>query len=162
VNFKVGYTPNQTDEYSINIIDLEGAMKTPLPDSSNLPTNMACGLFNKFGLHCWDWGDWDNRSIFWLSKTALDDIGSYIKTRAYYEQFYNSINFDSNIAETQMVSAIPTTGLEKSIYDDRALGGSVEVSKNFFGGMDDVMGALHFRRDEHYNQNIYPFTSIGS
>jgi iron complex outermembrane receptor protein len=162
VNVKVGYTPNNTDEYSLNIIDLEGAMKTPLPDSSNLPTNMACGLFNKFGLHCWDWGDWDNRSVFWLSKTALDDAGSYIKTRVYYEQFYNAINFDSNLAETQMVSATPTTGLEKSIYDDRALGGSAEVSQIFLGGLDDVMGAFHFRRDEHYNQNIYPFTSIGS
>lgn len=162
VNVKVGYAPNDTDEYSLNVIDLEGEKKTLLPDSSTLPANMACGLFNKFGLHCWDWGNWDNRNVFWLSKTALDDQGSYIKTRAYYEQFYNSINFDSDMAETQMVSAKPTTGLERSIYDDRAYGGSVEISKNLLGGLDTVMGAVHFRQDEHNNQNIYPFTSIGS
>lgn len=138
VNFKVGYTPNATDEYSINVIHQEGDKDTPFQDT-RLPASQA-----KF----WTWPDWDKQSVYWLSKTAIDDLGSYVKVRAYYDRFYNVLDIWDNANFNTMKS----TSAQISTYDDRAAGGSVELSKVLLGGMDVVRTAFHYRWDQHNSQ----------
>jgi len=41
---------------------------------------------------------WDYQSAYWLSQNALDERGSYLKTRAYYERFYNSLDSYDNLS----------------------------------------------------------------
>jgi iron complex outermembrane recepter protein len=140
VNLKVGYTPNATDEYSINIIDQDGNKETPPQD-----TVMSSSSSVKF----WKWPDWDKQSIYWLSKTEFDELGSYVKVRAYYDRFYNVLDIYDNAQYNTMNS----TSAERSIYDDRAAGGSVEVAKVLFGGQDVLKGALHYNWNQHNSQN---------
>lgn len=155
LNFKVGYAPSATDEYSLNVIDQQGTKDQPLPDTKLAASSAKCGTQN--AVHCWSWPDWDNQSVFWISKTGLDDLGSYVKTRAYYERFYNVLDIWDTPTETTM----NTTSAQVSTYDDRAAGGSVEVSKMLLGGMDNLKGALHFRWDEHNDQSQYRISNNG-
>lgn len=137
LNFKVGYTPSATDEYAVNVIDQVGQKDNPPPDSVS-PSSP------KF----WTWPAWDKQSVYWLSKTGLDDDGSYLKARTYYDRFYNVLDsYDS--------ASYTTQNLPKSfdsIYDDRAAGGTLEVSEMLFGGMDNLKGSAFFRYDQHNDQ----------
>lgn len=139
INFKAGLTPRDGDEYSINVIDQVGQKDTPPPDDA-VPASAA-----KF----WTWPAWDKQSVYWLSQTGIDDRGSTVKTRVYYDRFYNVLDIWDDVNYNTMTS----TSAEISTYDDRAIGGSVELSEQLFHGQDNVKAALHYRWDEHKAQN---------
>src|SRR5690606_36358143 len=83
-NLKLGYTPNSTDEYSVNFVRQEGTKSALL---SVHPSNRD---------NDWEWPKWDVWSLYWLSHTQLTET-SYLKTKAYYNQFDNELiltNFD--------------------------------------------------------------------
>jgi iron complex outermembrane receptor protein len=136
VNLKAGYAPSDAAEYSLNFIDQMGEKGNPPPDGIIPPGAKV---------NYWTWPAWDKQSGYWLSKNVLDDRGSYLKTRLYYDRFYNQLDsFDTISYSTQ--------NLPKSFdstYDDRAAGGSVELDENLPGGADTVRLALHDRWDEH-------------
>lgn len=140
INLKAGYTPTATDEYSINIIDQNGNKDTPFADTKIAPASAKY----------WTWPDWDKQSVYWLSKTAIDDAGSFVKVRAYYDRFYNVLDIWDNANFNSMSS----TSAEISTYDDRAAGGSAEVDKVLFGGADTVRAAFHFRWDQHNSHEL--------
>lgn len=145
INLKVGFTPSALDEYSLNFINQMGDKDTPPPEN---------GSTNKF----WTWPDWDKQSVYWLSKSALDDIGSYVKVKAYYDRFYNVLNIWDNANYNTMANK----GSEVSTYDDRGAGGSAEYSQMLLGGQDNVRTAFHYRWDEHNAQNRGNLISTGA
>lgn len=157
-NIKVGVTPNATDEYSLNVVDQEGSKNSLLPDASAMPKNETCAIGGTNKLKCWGWPDWDNRSAYWLSKTEFDDKGSYIKTRGYYEQFYNTVDYWDNTAYTDKSS---TSASGTSIYDERSAGGSIELSKILMDGADNLKSAFHYRWDNFNSIGQYPVTTGG-
>jgi iron complex outermembrane receptor protein len=138
INLKAGYLADSGSEYSLNYIDQEGRKDNPPPDGT-----IAASALNQ--VKYWTWPSWDKRSLYWLSKNVVDDRGSFVKTRVYYDQFYNQLDsFDS--------IAYATQNLPKSFdstYDDRAAGGSVEWDEMLAGGADTVRTAAHYRWDEH-------------
>ncbi|HWK52215.1 MAG TPA: TonB-dependent receptor plug domain-containing protein, partial [Steroidobacter sp.] len=81
VNVKAGYTPNETDEYSLSYTKQEGEKGAPLQVFNNPPNPP-----NSY----WTWPWWDTDSIYWLSHTQLSD-SSYLKTRLFYNTFDNSL-----------------------------------------------------------------------
>jgi iron complex outermembrane receptor protein len=138
INLKAGYTPNASAEYAINFIDQVGTKGNPVADSTVPPAGLK-------QVRYWDWPSWDKKSFYWLSKNDLDDRGSYIKTRLYYDRFYNQLDsFDSIAYNTQN-----TPKSFNSTYDDRAAGSSVEFSEALPGGVDTIRVAGHFRWDQH-------------
>lgn len=125
-SFKVGFTPNDTDEYSLNYVHQEG---------------------EKHGLHpvtggmgqAWDWPAWDTSSLYWLSHTQLG-AKSYVKTRAFYNTFENTLTAFTN-----------TTRRVKnwtSYYDDNAVGASIEAGTDLLP-LQTLKGSFHYRRDYH-------------
>ncbi len=138
LNFKVGYVPDALDEYSLNVISQIGHKDNPLPDTlvpasgPNAPKD-------------WTWPAWDKQSLYWLSNTALDEIGSYVKVRAYGDRFYNALSSFDNANFSSQSSPKSFD----SRYNDYALGGNVEYSQMLLGGQDDVKTALHYRWDQH-------------
>lgn len=101
VGLKLGYTPNDVDEYVLSY-SKQTAKKYPGNEGDNgiVPTN-------------WIWPKWDRQTVSFVSNTWLFDETIYIKPRIYYDTFKNTLlNFKPN---------------ESSKYDDKAFGASVEI-----------------------------------
>ncbi|MDY0263707.1 MAG: TonB-dependent receptor [Sulfurospirillum cavolei] len=113
LNLKVGYTPNSTDEYSFNYIVQRGDKEQPWYASAQGST--GGGVYNRN----WDWKDWDKTSYYIITKTAIGE--HFLKTRWYYDEFYNKILFKG----TPQTSA-QNTVTEISEYDDNTFGGIIE------------------------------------
>lgn len=136
VNLKAGFTPNATDEYSLNFVKQEGEKRR------------AFSVDEAFPVTVWDWPEWNVWSLYWLSHTKLG-AKSYIKTRAYYNKF------DNTLVSTR--ASAPTSSAQNwsSVYDDNAMGASVELGTDLVPG-HSIKTALHWRRDDHTEWNEYP------
>ncbi|WP_172821950.1 TonB-dependent siderophore receptor [Magnetospirillum sp. XM-1] len=134
-NVKVGYEPSPFDEYSLNVVTQFGAKDIPFNEVSNS--------------RYWIWPAWDKQSLYWISKTGLDEKGSYVKVRAYVDRFFNQLNFydDSELL------AQTTTGAARSYYEDYAFGGTTEGAWAMWNGRNTLKAALHYRHDIHDEWN---------
>lgn len=133
VNAKVGFTPNETDEYSVSYTRQEGSKNAPLhiTDTSNV------------SLRNWAWPYWNIQSVYFLSTTALGDNAT-LKTRVYYNKLDNLLqSFDNRSQTTQ---ALPRAF--DSPYHDNAYGGSAQLDVAL-APADMFSLAFHYRRDEH-------------
>lgn len=140
VNVKAGFTPNDADEYSLSYTSQSGRKGAPLNVFNNPPNPP-----NSY----WRWPWWDIENLYWLSHTQLGD-SAYLKTRAFYNQFNNSLfAYDDASYTTQSAP-----GRFKSYYDDEGYGGSLETGVGL-SHRNTLRGAVHYRRDEHteYNDN---------
>src|SRR5262245_11422068 len=82
-NLKVGFTPNDSDEYSLSYTMQSGEKGAPLHVLNNPPNPP-----NSF----WRWPTWDIGNLYWLSSTQLGgDDGITLKTRLFYNTFENSL-----------------------------------------------------------------------
>jgi iron complex outermembrane receptor protein len=141
-NVKLGFTPNDGDEYSLSYTSQAGEKGAPLHvlnDPPNPPNSY------------WRWPTWDIGNLYWLSVTRLgadDDVT--LKTRLFHNTYENSLYaYDDATYTTQSLN-----GRFQSFYEDTGYGGSVELELPV--GTRNTLGvALHDRRDEHteYNDN---------
>ena len=137
LNLKAGYTPNETDEYSLNYRLQEGSKEAPFSVSDTLATQRD-----------WTWPYWDISSIYFLSHTALGET-AYMKTKLYYNSFTNGLlSYDNPSFNTQ---SLPKAF--NSYYDDYATGGSVEVGFDPFEN-DTLKASFFYRRDSHDEYQI--------
>lgn len=133
VNAKVGFTPNDTDEYAISYTRQEGAKEAPLHISDTVSTPRF-----------WTWPSWDIESVYFLSTTALGDRAT-LKTRAYYNSFDSILrSFNDRNLDTQ---SIPNATFD-SPYWDKAWGGSAQLDFRA-SDADTLRIAVHYRRDKH-------------
>jgi iron complex outermembrane receptor protein len=137
INLKAGWTPNASDEYSLNFNKQEG--------SKGAPYNVDPNATNRY----WTWPTWNVQTLSAATKTAIGNE-SYVATKLYWEKFDNSINMYDDAAQTQMYS----TSAEYSYYADWAAGGSIEAGHDF-GKSDTLKGAFFYRRDNHSEWNQY-------
>lgn len=141
INLKVGYTPNSTDEYSLNYIKQHATKDVPtfagVIDGVIIQDNTT----GKPGgtVHFWKWDYWDKESVYFLSKTDFDTW--YVKTRLYYDQFQNKLDMYTNTSYTTLASA-------STPYDDNTKGASVETGIKLFDA-DTLKLALHHKIDTH-------------
>ncbi|MFT3967508.1 MAG: TonB-dependent receptor [Sphingobium sp.] len=136
LNVKLGFTPNATDEYSVSYTRQEGARNAPIHITDRANTS----------LRDWSWPEWNIDSLYFLSTTALGDTAT-LKTRAYYNEFYNMLKSWDNWTQTSQ-------RLGRSFdspYSDNAYGGSVQLDAHLTG-RDTLSVAVHYRRDEHNEQ----------
>jgi len=138
VNLKAGFTPNATDEYSINFIKQSGEKGAPLNVYNNPPSSQ-----NSY----WRWPAWDVQNLSFMSNTQLGDA-SYVKTKLYYNTFYNLLSAYDDISYTTQSN----NGRFDSYYDDNARGGSVEAGTDLIP-MNTLKGAFHYRQDFHTEWN---------
>ncbi|MDR0635253.1 MAG: TonB-dependent receptor [Azoarcus sp.] len=133
LNLKAGFTPNATDEYSLNFIKQEGKKHAAYSVDEADPAAV------------WDWPEWNVWNLYFLSHTKLGKK-SYIKTRAYYNKFDNVL-----VSSNATNPANPGQNWT-SHYDDLAYGANVELGTDLLPG-HTIKGALHWRRDEHAEWN---------
>ena len=141
---RAGWTPRRGDEYVFSYSSQKGQKGVPLyqgPDTA--------ATFRNF----WSWPYWNTDGYFFHSNTGLGE-SSFIKFRAFYNQFRNSINMYSD----DTYSVMNTKNAEHSMYDEHTEGMSSEFSTRALAR--NVIGAsLFFKDDNHTEHGIYPGTS---
>lgn len=139
VNVKAGFTPNETDEYTLSYTSQSGAKGAPLNVLNNPPNPP-----NSY----WRWPWWDIENLYWLSNTQLGNTG-YLKTRVFYSTFENALDAFDNATYTSQSA----NGRFRSLYDDTGYGASVEVGA-FIHPRNELKAAVHYRNDEHTERNL--------
>lgn len=144
VNVKAGFTPNDTDEYSLSYVTQSGRKGAPL--------NVLVSPPNPPNSY-WDWPWWDIKNLYWLSNTKLG-ADSYLKTRLFYNTFDNALYaYDDATYTTQSAN-----GRFQSIYEDSGYGGSIEAG-TVLSSRNTLKLAVHYRRDQHAERNLNRPTS---
>jgi len=132
-SFKIGYTPNETDEYSISVISQQAEKGVPV----------YTGLNPSGAVRFWRYSDWDKSSVYFIGKKALGET-SYLKARAYYDNYYNILkSYDDATYTTQKTKKSFT-----SRYDDKTFGGSIEFGTDIADGHTMKL-AVHEKYDMH-------------
>ncbi len=132
VNAKAGYTPNDSDEYSLSFTQQSGKKDAPFSVTDTVASQRD-----------WRWPYWDVQSIYFLSTTALGQ-NMHLKTKAYYNTFKNGLeSYDDATYTTQK-----TAKAFSSPYDDNAYGGSLELDADL-APSDTIKVAAFYRRDHH-------------
>lgn len=145
INLKVGYTPNNSDEYSFNYIKQDADKGVP-PFAGPTGTGQV-----KY----WKWRYWDKESYYFLSKTDFD--AWYIKTRLYYDIFQNSLATYTN----STYSTLQGGNANPSFYDDFTKGASSEVGFRFTP--DDLLKlAVHYKSDNHLEGGTNATTGVAA
>jgi iron complex outermembrane recepter protein len=136
-SLKIGYTPNATDEYSINYQYSHGSKGNPVYLGNDKNTKVRY----------WQWPYWDKQSIYYISRTAVG-AKSELKARAYYDQFKNKISsFDDNSYSTQNKGSS-----FNSLYDDYTVGGNLEFASDV-NTQNHLRASLHAKNDNHSEHN---------
>ncbi|QKF65613.1 TonB-dependent siderophore receptor [Arcobacter venerupis] len=150
LNLKVGYTPNDTDEYAINYINQKA--------DKGVPPTVYLSDSPKY----WDWDYWDKESIYFLSKTDFKYF--YLKTRFFYDKFKNSLSIYTD--DTHSTYSYGGVG-NPSWYDDDTKGMSLELGQ-LDSGNNNIKVALHAKEDNHteggakqaqnYEMSVYTYS----
>ncbi len=160
VNVKAGFTPNDTDEYSLSYTKQAGEKEAPLGVDFYLPTGCINTTSSQPGCaanpagryqpnNFWTWPQWDVESGYFLSNTQFGE-STYLKTRASYSEFNNALYaWDDGDYDSQSLN-----GRFRSYYHDSSFGASVEGGTSFIAD-NTTRAAFIYRRDRHreYNDN---------
>jgi iron complex outermembrane receptor protein len=137
VSAKIGFTPNKTNEYSINYIFQHGEKGNPV----------YLGSDSNIKLRYWQWPYWDKQSVYYISRTSLGKE-SYIKTRLYVDQFKNQVkSYDDNTYTTQTRKSSFTSNYKDQTYGVSIEAGTDRISKN------SLRLAGHIKSDHHAENN---------
>lgn len=134
-NFKLGYTPNETDEYVIAYNYQHAIMGVPYYDG--IPETST--TYRRFD-------PYDHWGIYTLTNTAIGETG-YVKTRLFYDEYSNHFYmYDS--------PSLSTLKYNVDDYQDYDFGANIE------GGFDlndynTLKAAFHYRRDVHTKRELY-------
>ncbi len=137
ISVKVGFTPNSTDEYSINYVFQHGEKGNPiyLGDDASVK------------IRYWQWPVWDKQSVYFISKTTIAEK-SYLKTRFFFDNFKNTLkSFDNDSYSTQNKNYSFT-----SYHNDYSYGSNIEIGTELIKN-NVVKIAGHYKYDLHRENN---------
>lgn len=132
-SFKLGLTPNSSDEYALNYMYQSGEKGVPPYAGKNTDPKQ---------IKYWQWPYWNKQSVYFNSNTALGDA-SYVKTRLFYDQFKNSLKIFNDATY-----APPIKSGNLSWYNDYSYGASIEAGTTLIP-YNALKVAFHFKDDVH-------------
>ncbi len=122
VQAKVGFTPNDTDEYTLVVSHQHGDKEQPLYG----------GPIQKFShQRWWQWPKWDRTMVYALSHTVLDEeTDTYVDGKLFYTQFNNDMDsWEGNgpfATPKAYENVISGKASERSTYRDHTVGFGLE------------------------------------
>lgn len=133
-SLKLGFTPNLTDEYSLNLTYQQGK-------KGGIPSTKASSRF-------WDWPAYDKITAYFLSNTNFDDFMT-LTSKVFFDTFYNELDMKGSLQQDGTLGGRP---VGKSIYDDWTLG--AQLGLNFdFTPKDYLKLSLLVKSDNHNNED---------
>ncbi|MDD5365624.1 MAG: TonB-dependent receptor [Gallionellaceae bacterium] len=136
LSFKLGLTPNASDEYAFGYVRQDGEKGNP-PYAGTAPG----------GIRYWQWPYWDKESLYFVGNLALGDK-HILKARVYDDSYKNSLIAFSNGSYTTQLN---NTSFP-SAYDDSTRGLSLELASYLFEG-HELRAAYYYKQDEHAETN---------
>ncbi|RAX54833.1 hypothetical protein CCY99_01350 [Helicobacter sp. 16-1353] len=133
-NLKLGFTPNLTDEYSLNVTYQQGK-------KGGIPSTKVASRF-------WDWPAYDKITAYFLSNTKLSDMVT-LTSRVFYDTFYNELHMKGQLQDTGLLSGNPTG---TSIYDDWTLGATLGLDLDI-SPKDYLKFSILAKSDNHRNDD---------
>lgn len=149
-NIKLGFTPNETDEYVIayNYSNMEYDIPvyagSTIADSLNKSALQLTKPFHR------SYPYYKKQTIYSLTNTAVGDTG-YVKTRLFYDTFKNRM--DGIEYQTADQTIVTTESGFPSLFNDYDFGGSVETGADLFKDNTTKI-AFHYRKDVHRSKEL--------
>lgn len=135
LSFKVGLTPNASDEYALSHYNQEGIKGQP---PSTVPS----------AARYWRWPYWNKESLYFVSKTALGQH-ELLKVRIYNDRYDNEVDSYTNASYTTLkTSGSGSVGTGRSIYNDRTNGATAELETDRIQGQTLRLIA-QYKTDQH-------------
>lgn len=134
LSLKVGLTPARGDEYALTFVRQDGEKGQP-------PSTVPPARY-------WRWPEWDKTSLYFVSRTALG-ARETLRARAFLDRFDNEARSYTDATFTVPKTSGPgsiSTG--RSLYDDRADGGMVEVESTRLA-RQTLRAVVHLKVDRH-------------
>jgi len=134
---RIGFTPNDTDEYSLTYSRQEAEKGVP-PYAGN-----AAGVTPRY----WRYPQWDRQSVYLNTRTALSAAVT-LKNRLFWDQYRNTLDsFDDATYSSQT-----RRYAFHSIYDDYSYGGVSQVDYELCDATT-LRSAFYFKDDVHREHN---------
>ena len=130
LSFKLGLTPNATDEYALGYARQEGEKGNPVYAGTSAQRN---------AVRYWRWPYWDKDSVYFLSTTRIG-ADNVLKTRLYHDSYKNGLDI---YGDASYGSHDPT-----SAYQDTSKGATFEWA-NYSLRRHELRLAAHYKVDEH-------------
>lgn len=136
LSFKIGLTPNATDEYALGYVNQDGEKGNPVYTGQSTS-----------GIRYWQWPYWDKDSLYFISNTRINE-NNMLKARVYHDTYKNSIlafsdaSYSTQLNNTSFPSA----------YNDSSTGASLELA-NYAVANHELHLAVHLKEDEHEDSN---------
>jgi iron complex outermembrane receptor protein len=134
---KIGFTPNANNEFAIGFNHQDGSKGTPVYAGSDTLNSLLKSP------RYWQWPAWNKQSVYFLSNSKLSGK-SYIKTRAYYDQFINTLKSYDNDTYTTQTRPYAFT----SYYNDFTVGANVEYG-HYLSATNILKTAVFYKEDVH-------------
>lgn len=130
LSFKLGLTPNATDEYALGYVRQEGEKGNPVYAGTSAQRN---------AVRYWRWPYWDKDSVYFLSTTRIG-ADNVLKTRLYHDSYKNGLDI---YGDASYGGHDPT-----SAYQDTSKGATFEWA-NYSLRRHELRLAAHYKVDEH-------------
>ena len=140
VDGKLGFTPNETDEYVLNFIHQHGEKGVPVYHGEN-PAQPV---------RYWRFPAVDKQGVNFLSSTAAGRHTT-LKTRLYLDRYYSDLRSYDSADYSKRAKRSSFT----SIYLDDSYGGNVALDHSA-GARHQVKAVVHYKFDHHREHNSYP------
>lgn len=141
ISAKFGFIPGKGQEYVMGYAYQHGKKGTPVYTGDDTLNSLYKSP------RYWQWPNWDKQSIYLITNNFIDS-NNYIKARLYYDQFKNKLYSYDDVTYT----AISKPYAFKSIYNDYAIGGSIEYGNTSIRN-NRLSLAIHFKQDVHREHN---------
>lgn len=136
LSFKVGLTPNATDEYALGYVRQDGEKGNPVYTGQSTS-----------GIRYWQWPFWDKDSVYFISSTRIGQ-NNVLKARVFHDTYKNSILAFSNASYATQLN---NTSFP-SVYNDSSTGASLELA-NYALANHALRLAVHIKEDKHNDSN---------
>lgn len=134
LSLKLGLTPSNGDEYALTLVRQDGEKGQP-------PSTVPPARY-------WRWPEWDKGSAYFVSRTALGSRES-LRLRLFLDRFENEArSYTDGTYTVPKTSGPGSISTGRSLYDDGAGGGSVEIESTRFS-RQTLRAVVHYRRDRH-------------
>ncbi|NTU57509.1 MAG: TonB-dependent receptor [Chlorobiaceae bacterium] len=147
-SIRIGFTPNETDEYSLSFSALHSTKGIPQytgADRTRLNSVLSAGsASDRNKVKYWGIEAWDKSSLYYIGKTLIGEK-SYVKTKAYFDNYYNAFKYYKDVTYTSYSDI--------SYYDEKTFGGGVEFGTEIISN-DILKFALLDKSDKHRENSV--------
>lgn len=148
ISAKVGYTPNDANEFALIYYRQNGDKLDPPYAGSYLRTNARPdGVQVRF----WNWPYWDKESIYFVARNAVGAKGT-LRWRLFHDSFRNALESFDDATYTTQTRPFAFHG---SNYDDYTYGGNADFQWDW-NAAHITRIAAHYRQDVHRESQIAP------